>query len=191
MKVIYYEGLIERDYGLSANERIIYSFVLYQSLSYMWREIIDDEDYKVETEKIEELDNEIDLPSFYFAENGQLKCERTIAKKTGINQSTVSRVFTRLRKMGIADFNREKIRHLGLFKSHYFYLDTASGLKGELLIFYSWLKKIAKGKDVIYASPHRLSEMYCREKEQVIYNYIHRLKDYLERDENGFIKLKQ
>jgi hypothetical protein len=79
----------------------------------------------------------------------------------------------------------QTVKHKGIYEYGYFTLELESGLSGELLIFYSWLKDIIGDNTYIFANREKLAEMYGVAMKDVR-DYLRRLKlvGKITRDEN-------
>lgn len=89
-----------------------------------------------------------------------------IAQILGIDKSCVCRFFKR-------NIDASKYQN---YKAHgFFNLVESKILKGELLIFYSWLLDLKKDKHAIYAKREKIASMYNKPLEY-IRDYLQRLK---------------
>lgn len=184
MKIIFYKRLLAEKYGLSANERIIYSFLVYNSICNC-EDVWDKETGKFDDVPLNEIDY-IELPNFITSKNGLL-CTQ-IANYLNINKSTVSRTCQKLKSLGI--LKQKTILHNQIYKDGFFELDC-DALNGELLIFFCWLKDLKGENQFIYTSREKLSKMYHMEISDIRW-YLHRLKElgFVERQNDGKLLIK-
>ena len=177
MRLIYYKGLIAYESELTSTERILYSFLLNKSVN---NEAFDTDGRYCEDTF--DVFDEFDLPTFN---------QYDFAEKTKIvSQGSLSLAYRGLIDKGIIDVNRGIIKHNDIARKGYFVLCVESKLKGELLIFYSWLKNLSKGCPIV-ATMQRLGTMY-NVSMNVIRDYLHRLsgKGLIERDNKGNLIIK-
>lgn len=187
MKLVFYKRLIADKCGLTANERIVYSFLVYRSIcdyEYAWNPT----DGTFDDVAIKECGEYIDLP-FCCLKNDNFACTR-VAKILNIDKSTVSRSVQKLKFLGIIDISQKTIRHNELFMDGYFEINCEK-LKGELCIFYYWLKDLKGDNQYIYANRLKLSSMYYSELQDIRW-YLHKLKElgYIERQSDGKLLIK-
>ena len=189
MKRIYYKRLIADRQHLSAAERIVYSFLVYQSLCNL-DDAWDKETGKFDKTAIKEYGDCFALPDFCFEDNKFVYGSK-IAKYTGVSQATVSRAVRKLADVGLIDWDCREIKHNDIYEDGFFTLDDKVKLTGELLIFYSWLLYLKKDGKFIFATRNKLATNYHVKAEDVR-DYIARLKDekLAERDENGNLIIK-
>lgn len=179
MKVIYYKGLIADDMGLTPTERILYSFLLNKSIN--TTDGVYNEYGEFDGSTLSDYDM-LELPTLH---------QNELSKKTNVmSQGAISLAYKGLEKKGFIDLRFGTILHNGLFAKGYFTLFVDSGLRGELLIFYSWLRNLSKGNPII-SSMSRIAELYHVPMANVR-DYFHRLreKDLLERNEFGNLIVK-
>lgn len=118
--------------------------------------------------------------------------QNELSKKTNImSQSAISLAYHGLTVKGIIELNANAINLNDLPSSGYFELLADSGLKGELLIFYSWLKNLSKNNPIV-SSMKRLADMYGNAPMANIRDYLFRLrkKGLIERDERNNLIVK-
>ena len=183
MKSVFYKGLIIDRQHLSANERIVYSFLVYSA-------ICDSEDsWDKETGDFDDIElmerDDIHLPFAYFDDRMRFCYGNKIAKVTGVSQPSVSRAVNKLISKNLVNVYNQTVKHKGIYEYGYFILELESGLSGELLIFYSWLKDIIGDNAYIFANREKLAEMYGVAMKDVR-DYLRRLKlaGKITRDEN-------
>lgn len=184
MKHVFYKRLLAEKHSLSANERIIYSFLVYNSICNC-EDVWDKETGKFDDSILNEIEY-IELPNSISNESGLL-CTQ-IANDLNINKSTVSRTCKKLKSLGI--LKQKTIQHQSIYKNGYFDLDCDT-LNGELLIFYCWLKDLKGENQFIYTNREKLSKMYHMEISDIRW-YLHRLKElgFVERQNDGKLLIK-
>lgn len=192
MKLVYYKHLLGEKYGLSANERIAYSNIVYQALYNVGSDVFDPETGEFDCYSDLLQEDWIEIPLYYF--NGSRHCS-AIARDMMLSKSDATRFFTSMELRGWMDTRTGEIMHNKMFLGGYFTLLTDTGLRGELLIFYSWLKDIAKKTNTIFASDNKLAQMLNGDdyKKQLttVYNNIFKLKTkgYIDKDKDGHLIL--
>ena len=94
-----------------------------------------------------------------------------------------------LKEKHIIDDMSQSIQLNKLHSCGYFTIEVDCGLRGELLVFYSWLKDLGKGGNIL-ATMEKLSSMY-NVRLTNIRDYLFRLrsKNYITRNEKGNIVL--
>ena len=185
MKCVFYKRLLSDGIGLSPCEKIVYSNLVFQAISSIWRDVVDKECNQFDKSLIEEQGEEIELPFFMFNNNGKFWYANKMSIYCGISQSSISNAYESLCLYGYIDKYRRTIRHNKIYENGYFTLLTNFNLESVLLTFYSWLVSL-KGKDgYIYANNKKLSTLYSK-KESDIANFIFRLKKlgFVERDKS-------
>ena len=182
MKSVFYKCLIADRMGLSAGERIIYSNLVYNSLCNY------EESWNKETGKYDSvnLEYETELPL------GISMTSNTIESRNPVSRTTAWRTIKVLAQKGIITDDYNYIRLNNILSKGYFTLQTDSGLKNELLIFYSWLVSVAKDKRMIFCNRERLKTMYHVGIEDIKY-YLKRLNQLglVERDKKNNLIIKQ
>ena len=140
MKIVFYNCLFGDGRFPETNDKIIYSYLIYKSLVTIDGVFQNEEstfDFNVVTEFWE--DN---------AYSGMCRISAyKIAKDLGMSVNTIKSRMLVLRKMGIVKWDDEYIyvAYLNNIKtSYYFELLLDTGLKGEKLIVYSYLKNKSK-----------------------------------------------
>ena len=186
MKNVFYNRLIAEKHDLSADERIVYSFLVYNAICNC-EDVWDKSTGKFVDDYLNENDF-LELPYNSFNE-GKFACT-DVAKFLNIGKATASRTFRKFEFLGIIDKNRKIIYHNNIFKEGYFDLNDGK-LKGELLVFYSWLKDLKGTNQYIYANRNKLAELYHVKMSDVRW-YLHRLKelDLVERQDDGKLLIK-
>lgn len=179
MKNVFYKRLLVEKLDLCINERIIYSFLIYNAICNcedVWDKETGafDDTYLTENEYLE-------LPRY--------SCSQ-LANNINIGKATVSRAFHKLELIGIIDKKNGFIYHNGIYKEGYFNL-KGKDLNGQLLVFYSWLNYLKGGKSYIFASRQKISELYHIELSDIRW-YLHRLKElgFVERKDDGKLLIK-
>lgn len=182
MKVIYYKGLITHSLSLTPTERILYSFLLRFSINNSGL-VFDEEDGTYISDALEGLE---DIPVIEIKNQIQLAMKLKI-----MSQGAISLAYQSLKDKGIIDVGFDTIKLNNLPLGGYFELQVESNLRGELLIFYSWLKDLGKGRP-ISAKMKRLAELYGGMPMANIRDYLFRLrsKGLIERDEKNNLIVK-
>ena len=132
MKSVFYYELFRHD-ELSSNDKIVYSFLVYKSIIIIDSAFNKDGDgIDIETIKdtIEYSDGLIDL---YEISYNKLSILLNITIQTAFNS------VKRLKELGLISDGAIKIID-GLISGRFFEIETCSKAKGELLIFYSYIK---------------------------------------------------
>lgn len=181
--VFYRELLAETVY--TPTEKIIYSFLIYKSIPLIDCAFTSD-GTELDYQLIEEsLDDDENVAMYKIS-------QRNLAKVLGISAKSVYNSLEALYFYG--DINKEEntIRiSKELFKGKHFPLLLDSGLKGELLIFYSYLKnKSEYFGGTIDTFKYKLAEEFHTTKIAVT-NMLNRLygKGFAERLNNGKLKI--
>ena len=132
MRIVFYRSLLHSGYNLTANERILYSFLASKSIMNMDNAFAQDgKNLNYDTlGYIFEDDSYVQMS--YFSIN-------TLSSILGISRRCIIDSLNMLKMMRIIDGDSILIDR-GFIDEGYFELDTESGTKGELLIFYSFLK---------------------------------------------------
>jgi Mn-dependent DtxR family transcriptional regulator len=189
-RLIYYKRLFAYRRQQSASERIVYSFLVYNAICER-DDVWDKETGKYNQDVVQSFDDYLQIPIYFLNERHEVKVN-ALAKQLGLGKATISRIIEKFKTNGIILHGRY-IRHDGIFKDGYFTLSTNEKLRGELLIFYSWLLDLTKEKETkaIYSSMIRLGELYNGKMEE-IRDYLQRLKKLglVERDEHKRLILK-
>ena len=185
---VFYKKLLIENFGLTPVERIIYSHIVSQSLYSLNIEVFNQDSGRFDQCAADSLDDEIKMPDFYFDEYNHISCGRKMFREFPIGHASVSRAIKVLDDMGLIDISNKTVCHYRMYKDGYFRLEADTGLVGELLIFYSFLKDVAKESCVVYAKTSTLASMY-NTSEKNIRNYLYRLKNVIKREENGNIIL--
>jgi len=191
MKNVYYKRLIADRQCLNATERIVFSFLVYCSICDL-DDVWDKETGTYDKYALEEYGDTFPLPNYMFDFEGIFCYGNKISKQTGVSQPSVSRAINKLHDMGIV-YDNNTIKHCDIYVNGFFTLDNKSGLKNELLIFYSWLKNLRGNDKFIFSTRKRLSEMYGYIGEKNIRDYLQRLKKLglVERDEYKRLIIKK
>lgn len=189
MKRVYFKRLLVDRMGLKASERIVYSFLVYQSICDI-EDVWDKETGKFDKFALLDYGDSFQLPDFYF-NNKVFNYGAKIANFTGVSQPTVSRAIRKLSDIGLIDLKNHFIIHNYIYKDGFFPLVEKKELSGELLIFYSWLYYLKKDGMYIFASRRKLAKYYHVELEYVR-DYIARLHklNLVERDDFGKLIIK-
>ena len=171
MKSVFYKSLLIDKIGLSAGERIVYSNLAYNAICGY------EETWDKETGKYDaiNLSDEYEIPIY------DTMTSNTIESINPISRVTAWRAIKKLVSVNIIDENREHIRLNNIMANGYFTLQIESGLKNELLIFYSWLVDLAKDTKIIYCNREKLCQLYHSDMNDMKY-YLKRLNQL------GFVK---
>lgn len=181
MKSVYYKRLIADRMDLSAGERIVYSNLVYDAI-YNYEESFNKESGKFDPII---LNDEETIPVGFT-----ISCQ-SIMRRNTISRSNAGNIINNLISKGLLDNTKKNVFHNNLYENGYFELQLNSGLKGELLIFYSWLINISKGKKVIFCTRKKLSDMYHITEDGVMF-FLKQLKKYglVERDNDNKLIIK-
>jgi len=196
MKIIYYKQFITDRNDLSAAERIVFSFLISQSIlnyesafGYDGKKLSDD----MICEILEERMGWCDLPNFFYDRKNNFCYGKKISKFTNVPLSATQYSLQTLQQKGYLDIDGKVIKVGEFIPRGYFELLTNKEhtLRGELRIFYSWLCdyfKLCGG--YICANASAIAKSYNTTKENVKI-MIHRLKslNLLERDDDGKLKI--
>ena len=184
MKSVYYKHLIVERMGFSAAERIVLSQLVYLSLCDI-DGIWDKEDGRFDFCELENYPNNFPLPGYMYDSHSNFAYGNKISKATNVSQTIVAKA---IRKLILEE---KEIKHYNIYDNGYFELQVESGLRGELLIFYSWLKDTFK-KNIIFCNRKKIAEMYHVEMKD-IRDYISRLKSlgFVERDNDDNLIIKK
>lgn len=180
MKSVYYKRLLWDKMGLSAGERIVYSNLVYPSICCY------EESWDKETGEYDSV-NLIDEDEIRLATKLTSNSIETI---NPISRATAWRSIKTLIDKNIIDEKMRNIRLNDILSNGYFTLQLDSGLKNELLIFYSWLVDLAKDNHIILCNREKLSSMYHSDINDIKY-YLKRLKalGLVERNEKNQLKI--
>lgn len=184
MKIVFYRTLLTKAQNITPSERILFSFLVAKSISRL-DGIFDHTGTQLD---FDELLSQIEL------NDGKIElCELNhtkIAKELSQTRMTVYSGLCHLQQLGyIGDgwifVNNDLLQH------GYFELKHAEKLKGELLIFYSYL--LDKAKDYEYCLDTRkskLANVFCK-TEIAITKLLHRLYEIglAQRLDNGKLKI--
>ena len=167
--IIFYRALLNDRRGLTANDLIYYSFLVSKSIA-----IIDgvfSVDGKLNVDVLNEMvsDSPFQMMATYTIDE--------VSKYTGISKSSVSLCKRHLIDAGMIKGELIKISP-DIINSGYFPLLAMDKLKGELLIFYSFLKSVsANYKYIINLSKYNIAVNYgWSDKNLSIRQLIFRLK---------------
>ena len=167
--IIFYRALLNDRRGLTANDLIYYSFLVSKSIA-----IIDgvfSVDGKLNVDVLNEMvsDSPFQMMATYTIDE--------VSKYTGISKSSVSLCKRHLIDAGMIKGELIKISP-DIINSGYFPLLDMDKLKGELLIFYSFLKSVsANYKYIINLSKYNIAVNYgWSDKNLSIRQLIFRLK---------------
>lgn len=182
MKTIFYKELLHYD-ELNANDKIVYSFLIYKSIT-----IID----CVFTTDGECLDLDILNDALSYGEKidlYQISFRKLSAELNLTLQTTYSSV-QRLKSLSLIDDELITVPK-SVINGSYFEIDTGIKIKGELLIFYSFLKNKADYfGGYIDSFKYRIAEEMCITKIAVtkLLNRLYKLK-LAKRMPNGKLKI--
>lgn len=197
MKIIYYKSLIKDDLGLTPAERIVYCFIVSQSLL-QFDGIFEKDGAELNPDMLDFIEEEeggwVELPTNFYDSNDYLCCGRRIAKHTGVPLSAVQYSIKHLRARGLLNVKEAKVYMGDLWKGGFFELlvGKQKKLRGELLIFHSWLYENTKiVNHVLAASIDRIADNYGK-THGAIRDLIHRLTllGLTERREDGKLLVK-
>jgi len=198
MKIVYYRTLLKKAKNITPDERILYSFLVSKSIT-EYHEVFDKDGCTVNQDALSELLNQKSRIEVRKINNTQIAKELGITRRSVINatHSLIEKRFISL------DCYGEKCVFISkeLFEQGYFELIKKEKLKGELLIFYSYL--IDKSKRYCYCKKKECD--YCLDThryklaeefgttEDAIKKHLQRLYrlGLAERLENGKLKINQ
>lgn len=183
MKHIFYKSLLGVD-SLTPIEKIIYSFLVYKSLPLIDEVMRGGDENPFDLDILESALSVNDYFPLYSISY------RKLSKIFGISLQTTFDSIRKLKSHHLIIDDEIYIRY-ALVKGGYFPLYVEEGLKGELLIFYSYLKtKADKYGGSIDTFKYKLAEEFCSTK-IAITNLLNRLyrKGYAERLDNGKLKV--
>lgn len=169
MKIIFYRALLNDRRGLTANDLIYYSFLVSKSIA------IIDGVFSVDGKLNVDVMNEL-IGNAPFQMMATFTIDE-VSKNTGISKSAVSLCKKRLIDSGLIKGELIKITS-DIVNGGYFPLLAMDKLKGEPLIFYSFLKSVsANYKYIINLSKYNIAVNYgWSDKNLSIRQLIFRLK---------------
>lgn len=141
-KIPFYKSLIDDNMGLTPNEQIVYCFIVSRCI------LAIDGVFDCGTFNFEKVDYIIssnngflNLPLDWYDENGNMCCGRKIAKLSNVTNTAVSYSLNTLKEKHLIDSETKSIFVSDIWKSGYFelFVHKHPKLKGQLLIFYSWI----------------------------------------------------
>ena len=197
MKIIYYKRLIADKFGLTASERIVYSFMLSRAILSI-DDIFWSDGETINVDVLEECtnmnDGYIDLQDDWFDKFSKPCCINKISRLTNIAPSAVLYSFRTLDSKRLIRLERKEIYLGDIWRGGYFELlmDKHKKLRGELLIFYSWIYDNSKiVKHCLNTSVERIAEKFNTNK-PAMRDLIHRLHrlGLAERLEDGKLLIK-
>ena len=178
-KLVFYKRLLVDDVDLTPTEKMLYSYLVNVAIS-QTDDVFDKEDGSYCSIVLDELET-LDLPPLY---------QNEITRQFKVfSQGAISLAYKGLKAKRIIDETSQSIQLNKLHSCGYFTIDVDCGLRGELLIFYSWLKDLGNGGSIL-ATMEKLSSMY-NVRLTNIRDYLFRLrsKNYITRNEKGNIVL--
>ena len=199
MKSVFYSGLLDDYCGLTPAEKIVYSFMVYKSICRL-DGVFDKETGQLDTcivkEEIENCNNILELP-YEFYHNGRFEAGGIISESTNVSTGMVSYVLTSLEQKGLLSLRSETIKVKYIEFDRFFELmsGTSDKLRGELLIFYSWLVYLTRNYNgTLKMTKEKIASYYydgCTL--DTIKSLIKRLMKlgFVERDEYRRLILKQ
>lgn len=186
MKIVFYRTLLKRARNLTPNERILYSFLAAKSITRL-EQVFDVDGEKINEENLKDIIRE-----------GKERCELC-----EINNSKLARELHQTRKTIIEGKKHLKEhKYIGnnwiyiseeLLEHGYFELVNADKLRGELLIFYSYLLNKAKKYEYrIDTYKYKIAEQIGK-SEIAVTDMLNRLyrKGLAERMKDGKLLIKQ
>ena len=153
MKIVFYRNLLQvRDYLKTPNEKIVYSFLLSKAMFY--NDFFDADGQSLMMDDVRECLNEYNYLGMYSYS------VRRIASELNLSPTTVSSVIEKLKFDNIIK-NDEIYVNFHIIKKGFFSLECPHGIKGELRIFYSFLKdKASQYNGSIDTFKYKLAEKY-------------------------------
>lgn len=133
MKIVFYRALLKRAMNISPCERILYSFLVSKSILRL-DDIYDNEGFSLNKEELE-----IQLRTNGNAINICELNHSKIARELNMTRKTIIEGMKTLKKLGYISDKRICVDE-ELIKRGYFVLEHVDVLKGDLLIFYSYLR---------------------------------------------------
>lgn len=194
---VFYQGLSAKECDLSPAEKIVYSFIVYHSICDMdcaFDKELGTFDEKAVRETIWNENRIISLPMKFF-NDGKFCVVTLISKSTNISIGKVSEAIKSLSSKGLLDLDNGYVFVTAYIHiSNYFKLHREKNkrLRGELLIFYSWLVYLTRNNNgIIYTTQKKLSQMYHCNRVESIQSFFARLKELhlLVKDENDKYKV--
>ena len=169
MKIIFYRALLNNRRGLTANDLIYYSFLVSKSIA------IIDGVFSVDGKLNVDVMNEL-IGNAPFQMMATFTIDE-VSKNTGISKSAVSLCKKRLIDSGLIKGELIKITS-DIVNGGYFPLLAMDKLKGELLIFYSFLKSVsANYKYIINLNKYNIAVNYgWTDKSLSVKQLVFRLK---------------
>lgn len=187
MKNVFYNCLFGDGRFPETNDKIIYSYLVYKSLTAIDGVFAN-----------EENSFDFDVAGDYLAENSYMEMLNIspykIAKDLGMSVNTIKSRMEVLRKIGAIKWDDDFLC-VGYIKeiktSYYFELLSESKLKGEKLIIYSYLKHKSKDyKGIIYTFDKKQADEFCISKKHYQKVLCELYKDgFIERLNNGKLKI--
>lgn len=181
---VLYKYFLNNREGLSINESIIYSTIVWKSvLKLGWNDSTNRFDINTAMRFIQNNISGYINTSYYSI--------RGLAKKLHMSESTIREIIHSLRDKHIIEGDSVKCS-VGLVESGYYVLPINTGLKSTQLAFYAFLKDRSNSyHGTIDTWARRLSELFGISKKHVysLFVILHR-KGFAERLENGKLKIK-
>lgn len=186
--MVFYRYLFNNMEMLTINEKIVYSSLISYSIRLS-------EDFY--------LDGQIDMEYIHLYINSNanatgyghipliLPAIREMSKELEIARNTLKKILNRFREIRLIE-NNTIVCHKDLFDSGYITLPTNLDIKGQLLLFYTFLEFRSRPfRGIIDTYVSRLKELTGFE-EGSIYHMLHRLhkKGLVERLPDGRLKIK-
>lgn len=165
--MVFYNFLLGGQTGLSTNDKIVYSYLIYKSLA-----LIDG---------VYSPEGELDANNIMFGidDSGNIPINdignSTISKDLNISRKTVINSVAHLRSCGYISGNRIAIKHDDISKG-FFRIIFGKGLSGDLMVFYSYLYNKSRKYHEIDTYSSRFAAIFGKSK-LCISNYLHRLSD--------------
>lgn len=190
MKIVYYRTLLKRAKNITPDERILYSFLVSKSIT-EYHEIFDKDGGTVNQDALSELIEYSHSIEAKEINNTQIAKELSITRQSVIKakRSLIEKRYIKFDCYGkeCLYINKE------LFEHGYFELVKKEHLKGDLLIFYSYL--LEKSKRYGYSIDtykYKLAEETGKTETAItkLLNRLYRL-GLAERLENGKLQINQ
>lgn len=156
MKIIFYKALLKQRRGLTPNERILYSFLISKTLTRL--EMVFNDDGTLNFDLVKEYCEEEEYYPMNKMSHGKMATELHITR-----QSIVSMMKDLEKKGFIVNTGDERYLCIPdeIPKGGFFRLEKVGKLKGELLIFYSYLLSRSREPDhTIDTYNYKLAELY-------------------------------
>lgn len=182
MKIVFYRSLIGHAQNLTANERIMYSFLASEAV----RDKLSDEFGFINKYELEELvfkyKERLPLPKVSY---------KYLSEALNISYQSAINGYKALKEHNFIDANNRIYIGLKLFQMGYFEIPRTYDIKGEALLLYAFLRDKAAMNDGIVSEYRSNIAAQFGVKEAMIKQLLSKLYkyNYIERLENGKLKI--